>query len=84
MAGIAGIAHPQGGARVKEMLDAMAHRGPDGSQVVEMAGATLGLVWPRTQAELPTFLESDGAARDQARSSSRPSTVIAPWARWQM
>ena len=68
MAGIAGIAHPQGGARVKEMLDAMAHRGPDGSQVVEMAGATLGLVWPRTQAELPTFLESDGAARDQAQS----------------
>jgi asparagine synthase (glutamine-hydrolysing) len=68
MAGIAGIARPAAGALVQRMLDTMAHRGPVGSQVVEVDGVTLGLAWPQAQSDLPQFLESDQAVRDQAQS----------------
>src|SRR6185436_9975699 len=47
MCGIAGlwnVNHPQPGAAVRTMLDAMRHRGPDGDGMVEYAGGAAGMV----------------------------------------
>jgi len=47
MAGIAGISAPGRQATVEEMLEKMSHRGGWGREVAEVAGTTLGVVWPR-------------------------------------
>ncbi len=62
MAGIAGIHRDGEREQVKRMLDRMAHRGRDGSKVIDGDGATLGAVWPEAQAApVPPVLRQQAA-----------------------
>lgn len=66
MAGIAGIAQSGRCAVVERMLNRIQHRGPAGCEIIESAGATLGVVWPAHQAQARTLLLDRQIARDGA------------------
>ena len=51
MPGIVGIFEPGRREQVRGMLDRIAHRGGAGSAILELEGATLGVVWPSACAE---------------------------------
>jgi len=56
MSGIAGIAESGMVSEVNHMLDRIEHRGPDGREVIDLDGATLGAVWTEAQEErMPDF-----------------------------
>lgn len=64
MAGIAGVAQPGRRAVVERMLNRIQHRGPAGCEIIETAGATLGVTWPAHQAQARTLLLDRQIARD--------------------
>lgn len=76
MSGIAGIAAGGKGAEVNGMLQKMAHRGREGSQVIEWPSATLGLAWTKAQAATAGSL-ADGLAEDRASDSRFASAQVA-------
>ena len=71
MAGIAGIA--RGGQRVpvEQMLARIAHRGRAGKDIVELDGATLGLVWTPVQSQAARKLQQDHVASDETGAGHR-------------
>jgi asparagine synthase (glutamine-hydrolysing) len=68
MSGIAGIAADGKRAEVERMLDRIAHRGRAGRRIIEMPGATLGIVWTEAQATIAERVV-DGLAADRASDS---------------
>jgi asparagine synthase (glutamine-hydrolysing) len=64
MSGIAGIAGLGKQAEVEGMLDKITHRGPGGRKVMEIEGATLGIVWSTSQTNARAALERDGIVHD--------------------
>jgi len=66
MTAIAGILYPDGRAVVEQMLDRMAYRGPRGRKLVEIGGATLGIVWTASQEPSAAALEKENAVRDES------------------
>jgi asparagine synthase (glutamine-hydrolysing) len=61
---MAGIAGPGMREQVERMLDKIAYRGPAGREVLEIEGATLGLVWTEPQASSLSMLTQHHAAQD--------------------
>ena len=57
MAGIAGIFASNQQGKVEQMLDLIKHRGPAGRKVIELPGATLGVVYNRVQVGAQEILE---------------------------
>lgn len=49
MTGIAGIGESGRVEDVGRMLDKIGHRGPNGREIIEVKGATLGVVWSETE-----------------------------------
>lgn len=66
MSGIAGIAGSGRQAEIERMLDRIIHRGPAGRSIMEMGGATLGIVWTRAQADAASALQQRQTAQDFA------------------
>ncbi|GIK10425.1 MAG: hypothetical protein JETCAE02_25660 [Anaerolineaceae bacterium] len=66
MAGIAGIAQPGQSELVNQMLDRMAHRGPDWRAVREEDGVTFGALGLDIQTQDLDALKSNGLVRDRA------------------
>lgn len=64
MSGIVGIAAPGKEAEVERMLDKIKHRGPEGRKIMEINGATLGIVWPASPASFSSELIHEGIVRD--------------------
>lgn len=69
MTAIAGIAAPNAGERVQQMLALMAHRGPQGSQVHTTAAVTMGVSWPEGQPGAGDRLKTTGRAEDVVSES---------------
>jgi asparagine synthase (glutamine-hydrolysing) len=65
MSAIAGIDIPGKHQEVSEMLEMMGHRGPAGSEVLEVNGATLGVAWTDGQSSARLSLKDKGIAADQ-------------------
>jgi asparagine synthase (glutamine-hydrolysing) len=58
MSGIAGIAESGMVGEVNHMLDKIEHRGPDGREILNLDGTTLGVVWTEAQERrMPDFEE---------------------------
>ena len=49
MTGIAGIGESGRVEDVGRLLDKIGHRGPNGREIIEVKGATLGVVWSETE-----------------------------------
>jgi len=64
MSGIAGIAGAGRQAEVERMLEKIGHRGPAGRRIVEVDGATLGIVWTKIQADAARVLGEEQTAQD--------------------
>ncbi|MCD6155753.1 MAG: asparagine synthase [Candidatus Atribacteria bacterium] len=64
MAGIAGIFASNQQGKVEQMLDLIKHRGPAGRKVIELPGATLGVVYNRVQVGAQEILEKETRAVD--------------------
>lgn len=64
MAGIAGIFASNQQGKVEQMLDLIKHRGPAGRKVIELPGATLGVVYNRVQVGAQEILEKKARAVD--------------------
>lgn len=77
MAGIAGIARGGQRAQVERMLAKLAHRGPAGKEVVELEGATLGLVWTSPQAGAGRRLLENHVAADETVVGHRAAARVA-------
>jgi asparagine synthase (glutamine-hydrolysing) len=68
MAGIAGIARPDREPIVERMLDKIAYRGGEGMEVFVAGGATLGVVWTKSQARSIERMKEELAVADEAES----------------
>ncbi len=66
MSGIAGMAQIGKQELVNQMLDKIAHRGPAGREIIEVEGATLGIVWTRPQHGARAALSQSRLAQDEA------------------
>ena len=78
MSGIVGIAQPRQQAEVGRILDRIAHRGPAGREIVETDGHTLGLVWPRSQADAAATLKQAAAAKDEMGHGRMAQAEVTP------
>lgn len=68
MSGIAGIARPGKRQLVTKMLEKIAHRGGAGQEVMDNGTATMGMVWPETQAHLAEKMKEENAVCDQTEN----------------
>ncbi len=66
MAGIVGVAQPAKEKEVEQMLSQIAHRGPAGRAIFEVAGTTLGIVWTKSQQVSIATLKSEQTVSDSA------------------
>jgi asparagine synthase (glutamine-hydrolysing) len=69
MAAIAGIARSNAHHDVNQMLDRMAHRGPNDVAVKTINGATIGIRWPDGQPDAAQTLDQKGAVEDYVSDS---------------
>ncbi len=76
MSGIAGIADSGRRDQVERMLTKIAHRGPAGRVVVDVEGATLGLLWTKAQEDSAAILRERNAAADDAGEGHLAEAVV--------
>lgn len=78
MSGIVGIAQPGQQTQVRQMLNKLAHRGPDGQEIIEFDGCTLGLAWPQSQTNAVTKLNEKLLVQDKMGSGRLAQVEITP------
>jgi asparagine synthase (glutamine-hydrolysing) len=69
MSAIAGIEIPGKQQEVQQMLETMGHRGPAGSEISQINGATLGVAWTENQSSAGAKLQEGGIATDYVADS---------------
>lgn len=77
MAAIAGIALPGAQQTVNQMLERMAHRGPQDSTVKVVDGVTLGICWPVGQPDAGLGLVERATGEDIVNDSHYASARVA-------